>query len=234
MRVLSYNIHKGIGGRDRKYSLERVLDVIREQDPDVVCLQEVDHNRKRSNFDDQPKLIAEALGGQESLYQMNVPQYEGGYGNLIVSRYPFRRARQFSLSFCRCKPRGAQVVVVEGPSGLCRITNWHLGLYERERSWQAYRLLEHNFFREYDWAPSLVIGDTNDWRNNLHRGPFSEYGFRKVTDPVNRFRSFPAYWPVAPLDKAFTRDIPHCEVRLIKTKLAKDASDHLPVVVEIG
>ncbi len=24
MRLLSYNIHKGIGGRDRRYSLERI------------------------------------------------------------------------------------------------------------------------------------------------------------------------------------------------------------------
>jgi hypothetical protein len=30
MRVLSYNIHKGIGGRDRRYRLERVLSVNRK------------------------------------------------------------------------------------------------------------------------------------------------------------------------------------------------------------
>ena len=28
MRLLSYNIHKGIGGRDRRYRLERIFDVI--------------------------------------------------------------------------------------------------------------------------------------------------------------------------------------------------------------
>ena len=35
MRVLSYNIHKGIGGRDRLYRIERIIRVIAEQEPDL-------------------------------------------------------------------------------------------------------------------------------------------------------------------------------------------------------
>src|SRR5208283_3843803 len=41
MRLLSYNIHKGIGGRDRRYRLDRVIQVIEDQNPDLICLQEV-------------------------------------------------------------------------------------------------------------------------------------------------------------------------------------------------
>ena len=52
MRILSYNIHKGIGGRDRRYRLERVLEVIAREEPDVVCLQEVDRHVRRSRFDE--------------------------------------------------------------------------------------------------------------------------------------------------------------------------------------
>ena len=44
MRLLSYNIHKGIGGRDRRYRLERIIQVIADEHPDLVCLQEVDRN----------------------------------------------------------------------------------------------------------------------------------------------------------------------------------------------
>ena len=42
MRLLSWNIHKGIGGRDRRYSLQRIIDCIDHEHPDLVCLQEVD------------------------------------------------------------------------------------------------------------------------------------------------------------------------------------------------
>ena len=46
MRLLSYNIHKGIGGRDRRYCIDRVLEVIGHERPDLICLQEVTHRRQ--------------------------------------------------------------------------------------------------------------------------------------------------------------------------------------------
>lgn len=59
MRLLSYNIHKGIGGRDRRYSLERIIGVIEHENPDIICLQEVDRNVRRSHYHDQMKMLAE-------------------------------------------------------------------------------------------------------------------------------------------------------------------------------
>ena len=58
LTVATYNIHKGIGGRDRRYRLERVVEVIAAEQPDVILLQEVDRHVRRSRFDDQPKLLA--------------------------------------------------------------------------------------------------------------------------------------------------------------------------------
>ena len=77
MRVLSYNIHKGIGGRDRRYRLERVIEVISTEKPDFVCLQEVDRNVRRSRFDNQPECLAEALGLEHMTYQFNVHVQSG-------------------------------------------------------------------------------------------------------------------------------------------------------------
>ena len=56
MRLLTYNIHKGIGGRDRRYQLQRVIDVLEAENPDIICLQEVDRHNQRSHFDDQPRV----------------------------------------------------------------------------------------------------------------------------------------------------------------------------------
>ncbi len=42
LRVLSYNIHKCIGGVDRRYDPSRIVEVIRKLDVDIVMLQEVD------------------------------------------------------------------------------------------------------------------------------------------------------------------------------------------------
>jgi endonuclease/exonuclease/phosphatase family metal-dependent hydrolase len=233
MRLLSYNIHKGIGGRDRLYRIERIIRVIREADPDVVCLQEVDHNVRRSRHDDQPTKLAEALDTETSLYQLNVHLGAGGYGNLVLSRWSFRETHQLSLRRNRRKPRGAQLAVIETPAGPLRVVNWHLGLAERERHWQVRHLLEHTCFSTASPLPTLVVGDFNDWRNTLAHGQFARHGFHQVTTPLDRFRSFPAYFPVVSLDKAFASRGVHVQhARVLHTYLTRRASDHLPLVID--
>ena len=139
------------------------------------------------------------MGAVAHLYQLNVRFKTGGYGNLVLSRWPFRLCHQISLRQRRRKPRGAQIVVVESPEGPVHVVHWHLGLAERERHWQVRHLLEHALFRESAHLPTLIVGDFNDWLNTLARNPFAHHGFAQVTTPRSRFRSFPAYWPLASL-----------------------------------
>lgn len=234
MRVMSYNIHKGIGGRDRRYRLDRVIDVIAIENPDIICLQEVTRDSPRSGYDDQPHRLAEAMGAVAHLYQMNVHWKVGGYGNLVLSRWPFVQMHQVSLRMGSRKPRGAQLVVVDTPEGHLHLVNWHLGLAESTRRWQADHLMEHRLFRESAHLPTLIIGDSNDWRNRLAGGPFARHGFRQVTAPASRFRSFPAFLVIGSLDKAFTRGEVHIRhARMVHTAPARIASDHLPLVIDL-
>ena len=233
MRLLSYNIHKGIGGRDRLYRFERIVRVIQEEAPDLICLQEVDTNVRRTRHDDQPGRFAEAFQAIATTYQLNVHLGHGGYGNQVLSRWPFRCTHQVSLRLRRHKPRGAQIVVVETPEGPLHLVHWHLGLAERERHWQVRHLLEHPSYKESAHLPTLIVGDFNDWRNTLGHGPFSRHSLAQVTVPLNRFRSFPAYYPVISLDKAFVGgaiEVRHA--RVVHSLLARRASDHLPLVVD--
>ncbi|MFQ5732101.1 MAG: endonuclease/exonuclease/phosphatase family protein [Planctomycetaceae bacterium] len=232
MRLLSYNIHKGIGGRDRKYRLDRILDVIGREDPDVICLQEVDRNVPRSRHQNQPRLFAEHFDAADFAFQLNMHLKTGGYGNLILSRFSFERRHHVSLRMRNKKPRGAQLVVVDTPAGRLHVVNWHLGLAERERRWQVDHLLSHHLFKESEHLPTLIAGDFNDWRNSLANGLFSDRGFDHVTRPISRFRSFPAYMAVGSLDKAFSRDLTIEHARVVRSRRAKTASDHLPLVVD--
>jgi endonuclease/exonuclease/phosphatase family metal-dependent hydrolase len=233
MRLLTYNIHKGVGGQDRRYRLERVAAVIAAEEPDLVCLQEVDRHVRRSHYHDQPALLAERLRAAAHLYQLNVPHREGGYGNLILSRWPFRSQHQVSLRLRRRKPRGAQLVVVDTPAGLLLLINWHLGLAERERRWQANHLLAHPLLAGSAHLPTVIAGDFNDWRNTLARHSFAHHGFYQATAPVREFRTFPAFLPMASLDKVFHRGpIDVADVRTVRTRLATRASDHLPLVCD--
>ncbi len=234
MRILSYNIHKGIGGRDRRYRLERILQVIEQENPDLICLQEVDRNVRRSKYHNQPQLLAEYFQSAEQLYQLNVHLKSGGYGNLILSRWPFASKHQISLRYNSKKPRGAQIVVVDSPEGALHLVNWHLGLAEGERRWQVKHLLEHRLFQEAAHLPTVILGDTNDWRNQLETVVFRSQEFRQATHPASRFRSFPAYLAMGSLDKLFYRgEILIRQIRVVRTPLTKDASDHLPLIADL-
>jgi endonuclease/exonuclease/phosphatase family metal-dependent hydrolase len=233
MRLISYNIHKGIGGVDRRYNLDRIWRVIEAENPDLVCLQEVTYGARRTCYHDQPKLLAQQLAVDEQCFQMNVRYRKGGYGNLILSRWPFGQKQDIPLRLNRRKPRGAQLVVVDTPEGHLLLVNWHLGLAGKERNWQAGHLLLHSRFLSSAHLPTLIVGDFNDWRNALAKGPFADHDFEQVTGPPSRFRSFPAFLPMLSLDKAFTRgEIVVGEVRVVRSRLARRASDHLPLVVD--
>lgn len=233
MRLLSYNIHKGIGGRDRRYDLQRVIDVIEQENPDLICLQEVDHEVRRSRFHDQAQMLAKHFNAVAHLRQTTVRLKTGGYGNVILSRWGIHSCHQLSLRLGGKKPRGAQMTIVETPEGPLQLVHWHLGLAEKERHWQVHHLLTHHLFRHCSEMPVLVVGDCNDWRNTLAAGPFAAHGFAQITAPISRFRSFPAYFPMGSLDKAFCRGSFHVrQARVVRSAMAKVASDHLPLVID--
>ena len=232
MRLLSWNIHKGIGGRDRRYSLSRIIDCIEAENPDFICLQEVDRLVRRSQFDDQPRLLARYFRSH-AVYQSNVAVGDGGYGNLVLSRWPVESRHRILLRHNARKPRGAQLLQIDSPEGSLHLVHTHLGLAERERHWQMDHLLGHMLFRSADPLPTLVVGDFNDWRNTLATASLAANGFAHVTSPISRFRSFPAWLAVGALDKAFVRgSIDVRQARIVKTSLAKTASDHLPLVID--
>ncbi|HAO72769.1 MAG TPA: endonuclease [Planctomycetaceae bacterium] len=234
MRLLSWNIHKGIGGRDRRYSLQRIIDCIDHERPDLVCLQEVDRLVGRSDFDDQPRLLGQSLNLQ-STFQANVPVSNGTYGNLILSRWAVGSTHRISLKRGIRKSRGAQLIHVETPEGVLHLVNTHLGLDERERHWQIDFLLEHELFQSSSVIPTFIAGDFNDWRNTLAEQSLANHGFQQVTSPPSEYRSFPSWLPVGGLDKVFVRgEVTTERVKVVRTSLARVASDHLPIVVDFS
>jgi endonuclease/exonuclease/phosphatase family metal-dependent hydrolase len=233
MRLLSYNIHKGIGGSDRRYSLERILRVIEEAHPDLICLQEVDANVSRSNHDDQPRLIAEHFRARASVFQLNVRRKQGGYGNLLLSRWPLLSREQVSLRLNWRKPRGAVLAVIDTPGGPLQLVNWHLGLVEHERRWQVRHLLDHAAFQRSAHLPTVIVGDYNDWRDTLGRRVFHAHNFEQATAPLGKFRSFPAVLSLMSLDKFYHRgNLRVHQAEIMHTPLTRRASDHLPLVVD--
>ncbi|MGI9428758.1 MAG: endonuclease/exonuclease/phosphatase family protein, partial [Bythopirellula sp.] len=106
-RVVTYNIHKGIGGVDRRYRLERIVETLQHFEADIVCLQEVDDGVPRSRREDQAKVLSESLAMPYLAYQRNVRLKQGCYGNAILSRFPLADITHVDLTVPLKKRRRA-------------------------------------------------------------------------------------------------------------------------------
>ncbi|MCA9561975.1 MAG: endonuclease/exonuclease/phosphatase family protein, partial [Myxococcales bacterium] len=144
--LLTWNIHKGIGGVDRRYRPDRVTDILAHYHPDFVLLQEVDEGAKRSSYHRQIDMIGEALGLRHRIYSVTHRlRSEGHYGNAILSRWPLYDEHHLDLTIGTRKKRGAIFARarVRGRLGSRTVAlyNLHLGLAGSERQRQLERFL---------------------------------------------------------------------------------------------
>lgn len=240
MRLLSWNIHKGIGGLDRRYDLTRILDVIHHYDPDICVLQEVDNGVPRSREHDQTHLLSEVLGYPYHAFGSNVSLRKGSYGNATLSRFPLAEVYNINLGVSLKKPRGALYTEIHARAGrhvrTIHLVNCHLGLSGTERRMQVRRLLESAQLSRLGNASRIIIaGDTNDWNGALARGRLRRAGFTCATGRGARASlTFPAWRPVSALDRIYLRG-PVAGAHHFRGRLSVclQASDHLPIIMDL-
>lgn len=236
LRVLSYNIHKCIGGLDRRYAPERIAQVINNLQPDVLLLQEVDDGAPRSNHDNQVDVLGDMVEMRHRTWFPNVGVRGGGhYGNAILSRYPLVEATNIDLSVRFKKRRSVLHGVIrvrhDGIDRTVHVYNMHLGLARYERRMQIATFLgSHPFASLHHETPIVVGGDLNDVYGGL--GSLLEpAGFRGIE---RRPLTFPAWGPMRPLDAIFVRGpVDFLALNRCETELARRASDHRPLVADV-
>jgi endonuclease/exonuclease/phosphatase family metal-dependent hydrolase len=236
LRVLSYNIHKCIGGVDRRYEPSRIAEVIRNLEPDVLLLQEVDHNVPRSNHDRQVDLLGELVGMRYRSWFPNVAIRGGGeYGNAILSRYPLIESTNIDVSIRFKKRRSVLHGVIrvrhDEIDRTVHVYNMHLGLARFERRIQLRKFVDsHPFATLHHDTPVVVGGDLNDVYGRLGE-ILRPSGFRGVE---RRPLTFPAWGPLRPLDAIFVRGaVDFVKLARCESDLARRASDHRPLVAEV-
>lgn len=237
IRVVTWNIHKGIGGMDRRYDFDRVAEVLRRIDADLALLQEVSDDLPRSKFHDQAEMLAEALNMPHLAFHPEHRFSMGGYGNAILSRWPLTHVHHVDLTIGWRKKRGvlqarARIRLPRGRSRTVMIHNMHLGLAGAERGKQIERFLASEpFARLHERTPIVVAGDLNDVWGTLGPRFFVPRGFARAGPLGN---TFPAYMPMRALDGIFVRGDLHVErAHVVRSNLTAQASDHLPLTAEL-
>lgn len=223
MRVMTYNIRGG-WGMDGGWSTERIADVVLEQAPDIVCLQEVHQRLPQSRFVDQPGRLQKALG-LPVVFQANLRLGVGGYGLALVSRYPVNTVGNHLLPSVR-EQRGALEVSLTTPQGSLTVFCTHWGLNGAERERQAARLAELVLAVP---GPVLVCGDFNENSDAAGLGLLLSQTGLQDADAAKKRLTYPADTPAARIDYILAS--PSLSLQGI-FPVNSLASDHLPLVAD--
>jgi len=234
IRLATWNIHGGVGA-DGHFVPNRIADVLREMHADIVALQEVESGR--TGFD-MLKWLSEH-SGMHAIAGPTLVRGSGDYGNALLTRFPVISTRLLDLSVPGREPRGAIMATLDTSGGLMRVIATHLGLQPSERRAQVRSLLGELTRIEAANGSALeaaaretmvLMGDLNEW--SLWGRPLRwlHHWFEDAPAP----RSFPARWPVFALDRIWVKPRPMLvRVATHRSRIARIASDHLPVVAVI-
>ncbi|MEM1451894.1 MAG: endonuclease/exonuclease/phosphatase family protein [Planctomycetota bacterium] len=224
VRVLVYNV-RHCEGLDGRVDLERVAEVIREADANVVLLQEVDQCCERSGGTDQAAKLGELVGMDHRFGTFR--SYDGGhYGMAALSMFPIVSTQTIQLP-PDAKRVAALEVVIEAQDTEVVVTGLHLVQTEDERLAQARYLLEHY---EDEKRPVIFGGDLNSERNSSVLAAL--YTAFDAPEKRGDALTFPSDQPIKEIDYVLLRPRNRWvidEHRVIDEALA---SDHRPVMLQ--
>jgi endonuclease/exonuclease/phosphatase family metal-dependent hydrolase len=246
MDVMTWNIRHALGNDDC-LDLDRVIAVIREANPDLVALQEVDRFWPRSSNQDQPALLASVLD-MDLTYGANLVEPASGseYGTLILSRCPIASTDNLPFPLHNgFEPRGLLSATIDTSElGKILFLNTHLqvGSPATEAEAAAQRLEQATIIaRTIDASPIPVVlcGDFNATPESPELAHIRD----RLTDAWLSGRpGEPGYTiPAHPERPATERiDMIHVSPKIriiacdvIDTPATRLASDHFPVLATL-
>lgn len=231
IRVMTYNIHVGVG-MDKKLDLARIAGVINAQHPDLVGLQEVDRGVERTQRIDEIAEIAR-MTKMDYAFAFNL-RYQGGqYGVAILSRLPIMATdHRLYKNIREAERRGFIRAEVQAHGRTLNFVTTHLDYqYEDGRVFETEQLLAA--LKDVK-GPLILVGDFNDvpagGAYKLVREQFADAWIESGAS--DQGLSYPADKPAKRIDYILSR-----RTARIRTKKAWTvstlASDHVPVVADL-
>jgi len=218
-KALTFNIHRGKTAFGVP-SLNQIFEILKNENPDFIAIQEVDRYKLRTAFVDQISWLSEKLE-LEYVFGSNIQGVVSQYGNALLSKYPIIEWGQIPLTYTS-EPRSLLWAKIQTNEGLIYITSIHLGLDTENRTEHFTKITEAlSDFEE----PVLLMGDFNVLPNNQ-----AFLQFRSKISGQFIFTEIPTFVKNQPIqiDYIFGQGIYELQQYNIPTK----ASDHYPLILK--
>lgn len=243
MRIATYNIQHGMSHRQRiidgnaPIDLPLMIGVIKELAPDVSGLNEVYGQGAYPEFNNQPKVIGDALG-YESRFARAIDFDENGdgtkkpYGNGLVSKYPIIETEIIPIPKGNDddpgykEPRCILKTVIDCDGRDLCVMTVHVGLTKQEKGFAIERICKALDSTE---LPTVLMGDFNMTPDDELLKPVYERMFDTAELISDDLKSFPSDKPEIKIDYIFTRG-----VKVLSADIPQIcAADHCPYIVDI-
>lgn len=229
LRVLSYNIHHG-EGVDGKLDLQRIASVIQSVHPDIVALQEVDVQVKRSQSVDQAAELGK-LTGMKHAFGGNIDLQGGKYGNAVLAQSALQVVANHRLpNIDNGEQRGVLEVTINHQGRPLRVLATHFDHRRDARERLESVAMVNELAATDPNAPALLVGDLN--------APFDSDVLQQVSKAWQRTNSaslptIPVAHPERQIDFILTFPANAWEVVTARVLDEAVASDHRAIFVEL-
>lgn len=229
IRVATYNIKHG-RGMDGTLDLERTATTLESLGADIIALQEVDDQARRSGGIDQASWLADRLD-MHAAYGAFMDFQGGRYGLAILSRRPIQSYETWRLPDGH-EPRVALATRILTNSGkVITAIAVHFDWVKDDgfRYEQARETIRQTEALETPW---IVFGDFNDVPGSRTMNAFKQVG-RDATKPSDSAATFPANQPTIEIDYIIAGP-PSAWVPTSAWVIPESsASDHRPVMTDL-
>ena len=230
VRTVSYNIKRGYGNDD-KTDLSRATNVLKRLNPDVVGLQEIDFNARRSGNVNQAAVMGKELGMHAAFGPFM--DFQGGqYGMAVLTRYPIRSVELVKLPKGN-EPRIALAVEVLLPNDQrMMIVNVHFD-WVRDDTFRFAQASELKKYLNKLEMPYILLGDFNDRLGSRTLNLLSD-GMVEADKPESDHFTIPSDNPRSEIDFIFVAPEQRWTVKTTRVIDEPVASDHRPVFSELS
>ncbi len=230
LRVMAYNIHHANPpSKPGLIDIDAIAKAIKDQNPDLVALQEVDVNTIRSGKFNQAEEIAKRLG--MSFFFAKAIDHEGGdYGVAILSKYPMTETQVSRLpteASTKGEPRVLATAKISLPGGkIIRFGSTHLDA-QKESINRELQIKEINRITAGEKLPFIIAGDFNAVPGSSVIQMLDQ-SFTRSCEPCDF--TIPVINPNKAID--FIAFTPKSKFSVVSTTVIPEryASDHLPVL----